>query len=66
MSEFKFRREAHSKALLNNNKEELQHYKLQRSRMQKLTEMEGDINTLKEDVSTIKELLRAILNRGTD
>jgi len=65
VSEFKYRRHASSKALLNDNQEELQKYKLQRGREQKITDLEEGINTIKADVADIKELLKDILTKGT-
>ena len=65
MSEFKYRRHASSKALLNDNQEELQKYKLQRGREQKITELEEGINTIKAELTDIKELLKDILTKGT-
>jgi len=64
-TKLKFRRDATSKALLNNNQEELAGYKLQRKKLQKVSELEGDINTLKADMSELKMLLKDILTRGT-
>jgi len=65
VSEFKYRRHASSKALLNDNQEELQKYKLQRGREQKITELEEGINTIKAELTDIKELLKDILTKGT-
>jgi len=65
MSEFKYRRHPSSKALLNDNQEELQKYKLQRGREQKITELEEGINTIKAELTDIKELLKDILTKGT-
>jgi hypothetical protein len=64
MMENKFRREEFSKALINADHESLKAYKIRRQKDKKITDLETDINKMKDDISEIKTLLVQILNRG--
>ena len=58
-----FVRDKNSKAILSNNSEGLKEYKLKRIQMQKVLEYENDINTLKSEISEIRNVLDVIVNK---
>ena len=58
-----FVRDKNSKAILSNNSEGLKAYKLKRIQMQKVLEYENDINTLKSEISEIRNVLDVIVHK---
>ena len=60
-------RDAHSKALLNTDRNALMKHKLQKERhvknMQEVNQMKDEICSLKDDLCEIKQLLLAITNK---
>lgn len=56
-------RDRNSKALLNTNNEALKAYRIKRSANLKIVEYENDINTLKSEISEIRNVLDVIVNK---
>ena len=56
-------RDRNSKALLNTNNESLKAYKIKRNANLKIIEYENDINTLKSEISEIRNVLDVIVNK---
>lgn len=58
-----FSRDTRSKALINTNKEAYDQYKRMKRRECRLNEIEEKVNTLSNDISEIKSLLKQTLDR---
>jgi hypothetical protein len=56
-------RDKNSKALLSRNYEGLKAYKIQKKQMTQILEYENDINTLKSEITAIRETLEVIVNK---
>lgn len=59
----KYERDPHSKAILSNDHSALQAYKARKKHMLQIESYGEDINTLKDEISEIKNLLTQILQR---
>ncbi len=64
MQDTKIRRDEQSQAVLNTDLEGLEAYKKRRKVQEELAGLKADINTIKADMTDMKELLLQILNRG--
>jgi len=56
-------RDKESKAILSRNYNGLEAYKMQRSRNNKILEYENDINTLKKEITEIRQMLNILVNK---
>ncbi len=56
-------RDKESKAILSRNYKGLEAYKMQRSRNNKILEYENDINTLKKEITEIRQMLNILVNK---
>jgi|TARA_R110000744_G_scaffold135750_3_gene245251 hypothetical protein len=56
-------RDKESKAILSRNYTGLEAYKMQRSRNNKILEYENDINTLKKEITEIRQMLNILVNK---
>lgn len=56
-----YKRDCNSNALINTDDEGLAAYKTRRQRLEKIEELETDINNIKTDIADIKLLLQQIL-----
>ena len=56
-------RDNNSKALLSRNYEGLKAYKIQKKQMNQILEYENDINTLRTEITEIRETLAVIVNK---
>ena len=56
-------RDKNSKALLSRNYEGLKAYKIQKKQMNQILEYENDINTLRTEITEIRETLAVIVNK---
>ena len=54
-------RDLHSKAILNTNIEELKEYKSKVALAERINVVENQLNTMKKDVETIKQILTTIV-----
>jgi len=60
-----FEREKHSRAIVNTDTNALKAYRIQRDKMLKfnrITDLEADVSTLKNDINDIKNLLVQLIN----
>lgn len=65
MDETKIRRDVNSSAVVNMDLEGLAAYKARRSNKDKIKELETDINSVKQDLTDIKNMLQLLIaNRG--
>jgi conjugal transfer/entry exclusion protein len=56
-------RDNSSKALINTNKQAFEEYQRMKKQMRKTSEMETDINNLKNDIQEIRDLLKCLVDR---
>ena len=56
-------RDKNSKAVLNTDNEGLKAYKLQQSRIDKFIKYESDINTLRTEITELKDLIQGLVNK---
>jgi len=56
-------RDKNSKAVLNKDNEGLKAYKLQQSRIDKFIKYESDINTLRTEITELKDLIQGLVNK---
>lgn len=65
MDELKIRRDSNSSAVVNTDLEGLAAYKARRFSKDKIKELETDINSVKQDLTDIKNMLQLLIaNRG--
>ncbi len=65
MDEIKIRRDSDSSAVVNTDLEGLAAYKARRFNKDKIKELETDINSVKQDLTDIKNMLQLLIaNRG--
>lgn len=58
-----FSRDINSKALINNNISALQRRRMEKKRQDKLSELDNEVSTMKQDLQEIKSLLKELTNR---
>lgn len=58
-----YKRDSDSKALINTNRKAFEERKRLKQQMKKQSEMETDINNIKDDLEEIKKMLKNIANR---
>lgn len=54
-------KDAHSKAILNNNKAEIEQYHSNKNNNNKIKKMEKDINNLKTEIDSLKLLIMSVV-----
>ena len=64
MDETKVIRDANSSAVLNTDYAGLAAYKAKRINSVKIKELENDINSVKQELTDIKNMLQLLINRG--
>ena len=64
MDETKVIRDANSSAVLNTDYAGLAAYKAKRINSTKIKELENDINSVKQELTDIKNMLQLLINRG--
>lgn len=64
MNTAKLVRDERTRALLNTNNDELRAYRIRRVQATRLETLENDINSVRQDIQDIKNLLLEITNRG--
>ena len=57
-------RNSSTKAILNNNIEQLENYKKKRERDRKIFKLEKDVTDLRGDIGEIKQMMHELLMRG--
>jgi hypothetical protein len=62
----KFSRDAKTRAILCNDLTEKRKYEIELQKVKSDARRDEEINNLKRDISDIKEMLEALLSRGTD
>lgn len=60
-----YKRDSDSKALINTNRKAFEERKRLKQQAKKSSEMESDINKLKDDITEIKNMLKCITDRIT-
>lgn len=58
-----FERDKESKALINTNRNAFEEYKRMKNQLKRTADMESDINSLKNELMEIKNLLKCIVDR---
>jgi hypothetical protein len=58
-----FARDKDSKALINTNKQAFEEYKRAKNQLKTTLEMQSEINSLKDDLAEIKQILKCIVDR---
>jgi hypothetical protein len=64
MKDNRLYRDPESTAVLNTDFDALHAYKIKRSNNTKIKELENDINTVKEELTEIKNMLQLLITRG--
>jgi hypothetical protein len=59
-----FIRDKHSKALINTDVTTINARRLEKRQVQKMSELQDEINEVKNDLLEIKQLLQSIITRG--
>jgi uncharacterized membrane-anchored protein YhcB (DUF1043 family) len=59
-----FIRDKHSKALINTDVTTINARRLEKRQVQKMSELQNEINEVKNDLLEIKQLLQSIITRG--